>query len=123
MNYFTPYTSMYPFMGAMQPAKTGIISSLLGKTGLTVGTVFTNIQKTLNFINQTIPVVKQVSPMVKNAKTMFKVMNEFKKVNTPLKDSTNETNETNKTNTQLPINEKKETIVYKQSDNLPTFFV
>ena len=46
------------------------------------------LQKTLGIVNQAIPMVKQVSPILNNAKTMFKIMNEFKKVDTPISNNT-----------------------------------
>ena len=69
-------------------------------------------QRTLSIINQTIPTIKQITPVVKNAKTMFKVMNEFKKVDTPT--STNY--ETEKETTSIKNNESI------SFDEGPTFF-
>ena len=53
--------------------------------------------------------------MVNNAKTMFKVMNEFKKVDTPKKEIKNETKKT----TKNQIIEEKNT---QTNYNNPTFF-
>ena len=82
MNYYFPYGTM-PYAGTA--TKTGLLSKIF-KNGLNWSTILTNTQKTLNIVNQTIPVIKQVGPVVNNAKTMFRVMNEFKKVDTPKKE-------------------------------------
>lgn len=79
MNYYNPYFGMYPMI---RPSLFSRITGSLGK--IKFGSILTGTQKTLNIINQTIPIVKQAKPVLNNAKTMFKVMNEFKKVNTPV---------------------------------------
>ena len=82
MNYYYPYFTMNPY-NMTQPS---LFSKLLGGIkGIKFSSILSGTQKTLNVINQTIPLVKQVSPVMTNAKTRFKVMNEFKRVNTPLK--------------------------------------
>lgn len=82
MNYYYPYYNIYPYMNAS--LKPSLFSRILGGIkGINFGSIISNTQKTLNVVNQTIPLVKQVTPVMKNAKTMFKVMNEFKRVNTP----------------------------------------
>lgn len=87
MNYYNPYFNMYPYM-ASQAAKPGLISRLFGGLkGINFSSILSGTQKTLGIVNQTIPLVKQATPIVKNAKTMFKVMNEFKRVDTPSKKS------------------------------------
>ncbi len=96
MNYYNPYFTMYPYMNMARP---GLISRLFsGIRNINFGSIISGTGKTLNVVNQAIPLVKQVSPVVKNAKTMFKVMNEFKRVNTPsfnkIKKETNEYKET-----------------------------
>lgn len=79
MNYYNPYfVSMQP---AVFTQKAGLFSRLFN--GINLGKILNGTQKVLNFANQTIPLVQQVRPMIGNAKTMFKVMNEFKKVDTP----------------------------------------
>ena len=107
MNYYFPYTNM--------PAtSTGLLSKIF-KNGINWGTILTNTQKTLNIVNQTIPLIKQVGPVMNNAKTMFKLMNEFKKVETPeVKQSKTINNKT----------QQKEIIENTQINNTnnPTFF-
>jgi len=79
MNYYNPYFNMYPYI---RPSLFSRITGTLGK--IKFGSILSGTQKTLNIINQTIPIVKQAKPVLGNAKTMFKVMNEFRKVNTPI---------------------------------------
>lgn len=79
MNYYNPYF-LYPYSTLSSPT-TNLLGNSLGR-GFSFSSLLNGAQRTLNFVNQAIPVVKQVSPMMKNAKTMFKVMNEFKKVDT-----------------------------------------
>ena len=79
MNY-NPYAYYMPL--TQMPTKTGLFKGLF--RGINFGKILTNTGKTLNIINQTLPIVKQASPILKNTKTMFKVMNEFKKVDTPV---------------------------------------
>ena len=86
MNYYNPYFASYPYYNVA--SKTGLFSKLFG-SGFSFSKILSGTQKTLNFANQAIPLVKQVSPMMRNAKTMFKVMNEFKKVDTPIKNNKN----------------------------------
>lgn len=113
MNYYLPFNSL-PY----QAQTTGLLSKIF-KSGINWSTILTNTQKTLNIINQTIPVIKQVKPVVNNAKTMFKIMNEFKKVDTPekqtenLKEKTAE-NTTTKTDPNTSL---------KNNTNGPTFFI
>src|SRR5574344_1706361 len=87
MNYNFPYYSMYPSIKAGK----GILG-LFGRNAINWSGIISGTQKTLGLVNQAIPMIKQVSPIVKNAKTMFKVMNEFKKVDTPKKDTINNIN-------------------------------
>ena len=110
MNYYFPYGTI-PYI---EGTKNGLLSRIF-RNGINWSTILTNTQKTLNIVNQTIPVIKQVGPMVNNAKTMFKVMNEFKKVNTPKKEIKNETKKT----TKNQIIEEKNT---QTNYNNPTFF-
>lgn len=116
MNYYNPYFSTLPYnyapLSAVASANTsrGLLSSLFG--GGKLSTFLNGTQKTLNIVNQAIPLVKQMGPVVKNAKTMFRVMNEFKKVDVPIK-------------TDPQILESKEEIIEKKSisTNSPTFFL
>lgn len=79
MNYYNPYF-LYPYSTLSAPT-TNLLGNGIGRS-FSFSSLLNGAQKTLNFVNQAIPVVKQVSPMMKNAKTMFRVMNEFKKVDT-----------------------------------------
>lgn len=79
MNYSYPY--FYPIPPT--PSR-GILSALFGGRAINWGTILNNTQRTLGIVNQAIPLVKQAGPVMKNAKTMFKIMNEFKKVDTPV---------------------------------------
>jgi hypothetical protein len=101
MNYYLPFNSI-PY----EPQTTGLISKIF-KNGINWSSILTNTQKTLNIINQAIPVIKQAKPVINNAKTMFKVMNEFKKVEAPEKN----------TSTNNIKNEEK------TQNNNPTFFL
>ncbi len=81
MNYYNPYFYTIP----MSVARPSLLASLRGALGggrLTLGSVINGTQRTLGIVNQAIPIIKQVTPAIKNAKTMFRVMNEFKKVDT-----------------------------------------
>lgn len=82
MNYYNPYFS-YPYINSISPSTTGgILGKIFGK-GINWSSLLSGTQKTLSIVNQAIPLVKQVTPVMQNAKTMFKLMNEFKKVDTP----------------------------------------
>ena len=111
MNYYLPYTNI-PYV--TNTTKTGILSSIF-KNGINWGTILSNTQKTLNIVNQTIPVIKQMGPVLNNAKTMFKIMNEFKKVDTPEKKAVVKEDLTKKIETT-----DKQTVKIK--NNNPTFF-
>lgn len=110
MNYYYPYGTM-PYI--QNTSNIGLLSRIF-KNGINWGSILSNAQKTLNVVNQTIPVVKQIGPVVNNAKTMFKVMNEFKKV-----DSKPEI--TNKPK-KIENNTKENTKKIESSNNNPTFF-
>lgn len=117
MPYFNMVpTTITPIIG--KSTSKGLFSKFLG--GLNWSTILNNTQKTLGIVNQTIPVIKQISPVMKNAKTMFKVMNEFKRIDSPI-----ESNET--TNNSLIT--QKQTITEQESkyntvyDDGPTFFI
>jgi len=105
MNYYLPYQSPY-----FEPQKIGLFNKIF-KNGINWSSFLSNTQKTLNIVNQTIPVIKQMGPVINNTKTMFKLMNEFKKIDTPQKKET-----TIKTET------KKEPQKYHENVNNPTFF-
>lgn len=112
MNYYNPYFGIYP----TATTSPGLFGRLLGGGGIKWGSLLSGTQKVLGVANQAIPVIRQISPVMKNAKTMFKVMNEFKKVDTPTQPVTNESN-SNLSN----IAEEKENVI-PQVDG-PTFFI
>lgn len=115
MNYYNPYYGMYPFMtnNIIKPTLISRVTSSL--KGLNLSSILSGTGKTLNIVNQTIPLVKQATPVVKNAKTMFKIMNEFKKVDTKKIDKIDK--KTKKIKEEF--NEYKNNI----SNNGPTFFL
>ena len=119
MNYYNPYMSFFPY--ASTPAKTGLFSTLFKSGKFNLGSIISGTQKTLSMINQAIPVIKQVSPVIKNAKTMFKVMNEFKKTDTPKNNKTVvQTIKSSSSQTTF----QDENISYDQTNNNgPTFFI
>lgn len=112
MNYYNPYF-IYP---TMAPARTGLIKGLFSGRNFSLSSIMSGTQRALNLVNQAIPVIKQVSPVVKNAKTMFKIMNEFKKPDTP---ATVKDNKKDVSNTSNNIEEKTEI----EDNNGPTFFM
>lgn len=114
MNYFNPYMMSYPYYSAA--VSPGLFSKLF--SGINFSSILSGTQKTLNFANQALPLVKQISPMMKNAKTMFRVMNEFKKVDTPSKNYNSNTNNTQQVSNTID-NEVKTNYTY---NNGPTFF-
>ncbi len=118
MNYYNPYFG-YPYMSAAAPTSGGGLFSRLLGNGINWSSILSGTQKTLGIVNQAIPVVKQVSPVMKNAKTMFKIMNEFKKVDTPIA-SNNEKNSQVSTE-ENPID--KEEIEFSDNNSGPTFFL
>lgn len=118
MNYYTPYFNYVPYTA---PASKGIISGLLGGVRkMNWSGILSNVQKTLGIVNQAIPMVKQVSPIVNNAKTMFKIMNEFKKVDTP---QTNLKSTIDNIDNLEQNNYNASNLKQNTSDNQPTFFI
>ena len=83
--------------------------------------MLSNVQKTLGVVNQAIPMVKQISPIIGNAKTMFRIMNEFKKVDTPTSNNLQTINNNQVNNIQSENTQKQSTTI--QYDNQPTFFI
>ena len=113
--YFTPYASSIP-------TRTGLFSGLFkGASGIKWSSILGGTQKVLNIANQAIPMIKQVSPVMKNAKTMFRVMNEFKKVDTP--NVNNNVNNDVNTNIKQNINSNVEQKINVDSQAGPTFFI
>lgn len=119
MNYLNPYYYTMP-TNLVQP-KIGLLGRLFGSTGVSIGNFLNGTQKVLNIANQTIPLVKQVRPLVGNAKTVFRVMNEFKKVNTPIKTNINSTQ--NNTNEELYIENTEKQEIKQNIEEGPVFFV
>lgn len=119
MNYYNPYFSTIPFnyTPALTTTSPSFFSRIFGSGGLS--SFINGTKKTLDIVNQTIPLVKQVSPVVKNARTMFKVMNEFKRVDTPVVIRNNSENSNNISNYEKPEINSKE----KVNTNGPTFFL
>ena len=112
MNYYNPYF----FTANPMYSTNGILGFLRNARGLNLSTFLNGTQRTLNIINQAIPVIKQMSPVVRNAKTMFRVMNEFKKV-----DSKEPTNKNINNNQNIKENIQTSNTYY--NDNGPTFFL
>lgn len=121
MNYYMPYFNMYPNMMApavFPSASKGIFSRLFGR-GINWGSILNTTQKTLGFVNQAIPVVKQVTPMMKNAKTIFKVMNEFKREDSPIGTEPSHIQDEKKEHVNQMTNVSKT----KNVNGGPTFFI
>lgn len=77
MNYYNPYYFI--------PVNSGYgsgISSLLGRS-FNFSSILNGVQRALGLFNQALPLIKEAAPMMRNAKTMFRVMNEFKKIDSP----------------------------------------
>lgn len=87
MNFYNPYYYVMPT--ATNSLGRGLFGNAL-RGGINWSNLLNGAQRTLGLVNQAIPLVKQAAPMVRNAKTMFKVMNEFKKVETPVNQESNE---------------------------------
>lgn len=114
MNYYNPYFSMSPYTAT--PVSTGLIGRTLGGgSGIKWGSILSGTQKVLGVANQAIPMIKQVSPVIKNAKTMFRVMNEFKKVDSPTTSSELNDNDN--------IEEESNQNFQSSYNDGPTFFI
>lgn len=125
MNYYNPYYMMAPLTSAAKPSIFGALTRGASGGGLTLSSIVNGTQKTLGIINQAIPIVKQVSPVMKNAKTMFRVMNEFKKVDTPSK-AENTTNNANAGSVSKSVDNHTDTTAETKnyvSNEGPTFFI
>lgn len=124
MNYYNPY--FYSVPSSFATPKVGLFSRLFGGSGITLSGILNGTQKALNFANQAIPLVKQVRPMIGNAKTMFKVMNEFKKVDTIKNDEINTDINTDKTSNLINEENNDNNInnnLSQEYNNGPTFFI
>ena len=116
MNYY-PYYTVIPYTTLTPIARGGGLRSLLG--GIKWSSILNGTLKTLGIVNQAIPIIKQAGPVINNAKTMFRVMSEFKKVDSvPLTNTVNENKQTEQNTND--INKSSEKINYKQ--NGPVFF-
>ncbi len=113
MNYYPYYTGI-PITNFAPIARGGGLRSLFG--GIKWNSILSGTQKTLGIVNQAIPIIKQAGPVINNAKTMFRVMNEFKKVDSP--PITNNSNNV-VTKDEQPINNVNNT---DKSQNGPVFF-
>lgn len=118
MNYYNPYFGT-PYINMPHTTSGGLFSNLF-KNGINWSSILTGTQKTLNIANQAIPLIKQISPVMKNAKTMFRIMNEFKKVDTPLTSGENVSNNNSKVESTNDVEENTYTI---ENKNGPTFFI
>lgn len=126
MNYYNPYFYTAPTsLSTLSTPRVGILSRLFGRAGVTLSGIINGTQRALTFANQAIPFVKQVRPMIGNAKTMFKVMNEFKRaespkntINTVNKNVNNSINNSHK----KQINKSIENNYAKNNDG-PIFFI
>lgn len=111
MNYYNPYYFV--------PTGAGYgsgISSLFGR-GFSFNSILNGAQRALGLFNQALPLIKEAAPMMKNARTMFRVMNEFKKIDSPSKnDSENNTSNVNSNNLD-EVNQKR-----TFNNGGPTFF-
>ncbi len=124
MNYY-PFYSGLPSALGNTASSSGLFGSLF--KNLSLGKILSGGQKTLNFVNQVLPLVKQAGPVINNAKTMFRVLNEFKKIDS--NDFSNvvknediivkDTVKTNKVVNDKVITASKDTSVYS---NGITFF-
>lgn len=126
MNYYNPYVSMMPYTATPNiGAGKGLFKSLFGG-GIKWGNIFNYTQKTLGIINQGIPVVKQITPVVRNMKTMFKVMSEFKRVDTPSLKSDENISSTSGLNTSTKYNNTQNNYANRSNEVFsdgPVFFV
>jgi len=104
MNYYNPY--FYTLPTSVAAPKVGLLGRLFGSSGVTLGGILNGTQRALNFANQAIPLVKQVKPVIGNAKTMFRVMNEFKRAETPNKAINNNVNNISNNNQSSVVNEE-----------------
>ena len=110
MNYYNPYYFI--------PVSNGLgsgISSLFNR-GFSFSSILNGAQKALGLFNQALPLIKEAAPMMRNARTMFRVMNEFKKIDSPSINvnnaSTGSSNNLDKANQERVFN-----------NGGPTFFV
>jgi hypothetical protein len=125
--YMMPYSYM-PMGGVATAARSGGILRGLFGGGLNFGSILSGTGRVLNIANQAIPVIKQTTPILRNAKTMFKVMNEFKKPDTPASNSSNNSTTNNATNSSNSTNSETKGVQNSTNpsysvDGGPTFFM
>ncbi len=127
MNYY-PFYSGLPNIVSTTAQSTGLFGNLF--KGLSLGKILSGGQKTLNFVNQALPLIKQAGPVINNAKTMFRVLNEFKNLDSikPISQNSediisknNIVNSDNSTSFSEANYEFKESNVYDSNNGL-TFF-
>lgn len=117
MNFYNPYYYMMP------AASSGLGRGLFGgalRSGINWFSILNGAQRTLGLVNQAIPLVKQAAPVMRNAKTMFKVMNEFKKIDTPNNNVNSSDVSSNDSNDLAATSTENAQFV---SSGGPTFFV
>lgn len=130
MNYYNPYYTFPTYMMSAAPTSRGLLGGISAargiRSGINWGTILNNIQRGLGIANQAIPVIKQVTPVMRNAKTMFQVMNEFKKVDTPISNeratTPNEQMMNNGTNSEEATSDASAT-TQTINNNGPVFFI
>lgn len=127
MNFYNPYGSFFApsAMGtaASTAARSGGLLSGLFRNGISWSSIFSNTQKTLNFVNQVIPVVKQATPLFRNARTMWRVMNEFRKSSSTTTQETQRSNTPNQSTTQTNNQTMERERNIERVNNVgPTFF-
>ncbi len=103
MNYYYPY-----YVNPVSIGRPSLFYSLFNRGGFSLNTLLNGAQRALGLVNQALPIIKEAAPMMRNARTMFKVMNEFKKIDSPIN-----------TNTQTISEEKP---LYSDNGSGPTFF-
>ncbi|HHW69487.1 MAG TPA: hypothetical protein GX747_04035 [Tenericutes bacterium] len=126
MNFYNPYFSSMPYSYTPSLASRGLFSKLAGG-GIKWGNILNYAQRTMSLINQGIPLIKQASPIVKNAKTMFRVMNEFKKIDSPNSIEKNNYSSNTKNNNHYMNRNVSNNMNLSKSDNsdngAPVFFI
>ena len=126
MNYYNPYYHFPTYMMNTAPTSRGLLGGIGAakalRSGINWGTILNNIQRGLGIANQAIPVIKQVTPVMKKTKTMFQVMNEFKKVDTPVSNNRTTTPAEQMANNSSN-HEKTNTSTPTIHNNGPVFFI
>ena len=92
------------------------ISSLFGR-GFNFSSILNGAQRALGLFNQALPLIKEAAPMMRNARTMFRVMNEFKKIDSPSNKNSDNTILSGSSDNYINSNQKS---VFNNGG--PTFF-